>query len=142
MRIRLIVIGLLLVPSLALADDSTTVSQPTGVGAATLGPATAGTGTSSSADSTVLQPAGTSPLQSTTNDAGGLNPASTNPLQASATGDNQLKVLLGSEADGNQHEPDNASSNKLELDIAMLGLLVIAAAGAYLYWRRRQGIKR
>src|SRR5437868_3780432 len=91
MRLRLFVLVLALLPSVALADDAASVTQPSGVSASTLGPTTAGNGSSSSADSATLQPAGTTPLQSTTGDASGLNPVSSSPLQAGASDDPQLK---------------------------------------------------
>lgn len=124
----------LLLPTVSTAATAADTTQSDGSANSQLGPSTAG-GVSSSADGSSLQPAGVSPLQATTQDASGLNPSSTSPLQAGSTGGDQLKVLLGSESDGQNHEVA-ASSDKNSLALVGTGLMLLIAAGGY-FWSRR-----
>jgi hypothetical protein len=143
MRLRfvaVIILAALPLAPLAVQADSTDpasgLSAPSN--ASQLGPATNSGGTSSSADSGTLQPAGTSPLQSTTNDSNGLTaPTSGDPLQAPASGDDQLKVVMG-DADGSTHNVAGESSSPWNWLWWSLAIGVIVAAGSLIFRRRRQ----
>lgn len=109
-------------------------TQPSGVQGSQTSPTAGG----SSTDSTALQPSLSSGLGSAITDSSGLvAPASL--LQAPNTGTDQLRVMLGSEADGAQHDTatDNSNSNEPLLDTLVIVLFVIAAIGGYAL-RRRQ----
>ena len=139
MHIRnFLIAAALLFPIGALADSST-AAQSDGSATGILGPSSAG-GVSSSADGGVLQPAGSSPLQSTTQDASGLTPSSSSTLQAGSGNADQLKVLLGGEADGQGHDIAQKTSS-LEPDLLILAAVLAFAATGYFVWRRRSHLK-
>ena len=124
--IHLILALSLLAPVTALADAS----------AAGLGPASATTGDSSSADATALQPAGTSTLQNS-GDSSGLSSSTSGAaaLQQPATSDNsKLQVFLGADADGTSHSTNGSTSPWWSVLWILLGLLIVAA-GLWI-WRR------
>jgi hypothetical protein len=124
-------LGLTLLPACSLA--ATAVDQ--GASAAGLGPATnSGTSTgSSSADSSTLQPAGTSPLQSTTGASSGLTAPDSNVLQAPASDSDTLQVIEG-QADGGVHQLSGGNS------WTWLWWLIAAliVAGGVVFWRLRR----
>src|SRR2546421_316836 len=103
----LIVLFTLMFPFAATADTTAPPTDNT-ASSAGLGPQASGGTGSSNADSTALQPAGTSPIQSTTGDAAGLT-APSSVLQAPATGDSNLQVLAG-EVDGATHQADETQA--------------------------------
>jgi hypothetical protein len=108
-----------------------------------LGPAPASnSGTSSSADTSALQPAGTSTLQSNNGDTTGLSsgPTDGNTLQqpASAT-TGSLQVLLNGEADGASHSNDTSRSIWWYILWIIIALIIIA--GGLVYIRRKMKIR-
>ena len=127
-----------MLPFGVLADDPAPTPEPTvsqdtstpqqgGASAADLGPQGS---TSSTGDSSSLQPAGNNPLQSGTSAASGLTSPQNSALQGSApSGD--IKVLLGNEADGASRTPapqsdDNSVPDTLAL-LLLLGLFGLIA---------------
>lgn len=130
-------------PAIALAEDVTpspdsTVVQETpapqqGSGsAALLGPQG---NTSSTGDGSSLQPAGNNPLQSGNSASTGLTSPENSALQGSApSGD--IRVLLGSEADGISHTPDSQTNDNSMLDTLAL-LLLLSLFGLIWALRRR-----
>jgi hypothetical protein len=142
LRRFILILTITLAPAFALADETTPTPTPVqsdGGAAAALGPQAGGNQTASSADSGVLQPAGTTPLQATTNDSSGLVAPNTDPLQAASGNNTDLRVMLGSEADGVQHQPTDTSNQTL-LDSLILGVAVLAFI-AILLVRRHQFAK-
>ncbi len=83
----------------------------------------------SSADGGALQPAAGSGLGSAPTDSTGLTAPTGNTLQAPATDSTQLQVLLGSEADGEQHHIQDSDSAARDLWTSglIVGLVVLAA---------------
>ena len=118
-------------PTIALADETSSAPEPSAIqqtpapqqgggSAALLGPLG---NTSSTGDGTSLQPAGNNPLQSGSSDSTGLSAPENSALQGSApSGD--IKVLLGSEADGESKTPLSQPDDNSVLDtLALLMLL-------------------
>jgi polyketide cyclase/dehydrase/lipid transport protein len=122
-----------LAPTIAIADTS---ANP-GASAAGLGPASnSGVDTGgSSADSSTLQPAGTSPLQSSTNASTGLTAPTSNALQAPASDSGTLQVIEG-QADGDTHQLGGGSTSTWTWLWWLIGIIVVIAIGAVI-WRRR-----
>lgn len=121
----LVALILTFAPLTARADD-----------ASSLGPPTTGTaqGGSSNADSSSLQPAGTSPLQSATNDSTGLTAPDSSQLQAPVPSDQQLQVISG-DADGGPQQLSSSTQWWLWAGFTLLFALI--AAAAVWAWRRR-----
>jgi hypothetical protein len=119
-----------LLPLGALADDVTPTPAPAnaqqapapqqGSGSASLlGPQG---NTSSTDDSSSLQPAGNNPLQSGSSDSTGLTSPADSALQGSApSGD--IKVLLGNESDGLSQTPGTQTNDNSVFDTLALVML-------------------
>ena len=128
MKLRPIIIAAsLLMPGLALADDTGMQAQApqSAVGASDL-VAQPG-GASSTGASNYLQPNASS-LQGSTADGGNLSAPTDQTLQA-APADDSLKIMLGGEADGAPHTLSDTSRNLggQIVDIAT-GILIVCAA--------------
>ncbi len=121
------------------SQSSTSDPGQTATGSGVQGTQTAPTSGGSTADSSALQPAAGAGLGSSTTDSTGLVAPTTNPLQALGSNTDQLKVLLGSEADGEQYDltTENTDPNQLLLDTLIIALLAAAAIGLF-FMRRRQ----
>jgi len=143
-RRMLLAITLLFLPLAALADEADPAATPatqSATGSEVQGGQT-GTGSAggSNADGGSLQPATGSTLGgSGTTDSTGLAAPSSNVLQAPSTDTEQLKVLLGNEADGTPSNAadEQAASNETLVDIAAAVFLMLAT-GAIVWIRRRQ----
>jgi len=146
--IKRLLAGLLLtlLPTIALAEEvmpapdpgiaqETPAPQQWSGSAALLGPQGS---TSSTGDGTSLQPAGNNPLQSGTSASTGLTSPENSALQGSApSGD--IKVLLGSEADGAPHTPVSPTEDNSILDTLAL-ILLLGLFG--LIWTLRKRVSR
>ena len=121
-------------PDPAVAQETPAPQQGSG-SAALLGPQGS---TSSIGDGTSLQPAGNNPLQSGNSASTGLTSPENSALQGSApSGD--IKVLLGSEADGAPHAPVSQPEDNSILDTLALVLLL----GLFgLIWTLRKRVSR
>ncbi|HEY6736461.1 MAG TPA: hypothetical protein VI322_01965 [Candidatus Saccharimonadia bacterium] len=109
-------------PIAVRADDtSSLLGQPTN----------SDVGTSSPNDSASLQPAGTSPLQSGTAGGGLTAPGTGTQLQGSTPSDGDLQVL-GSEADGNRHDPNAATSWPAWVWVALVAGILLAGEAVLL----------
>jgi hypothetical protein len=124
----LLVIAFLFLPTLAMADSTSIPDQAT----QELGPQTENPSTSSSADSSTLQPAGTSTLQqsvdnSQTSELGG---ASAQVLQSPDVSQGELQVI----SDGADGDPESVGGNGVTM-LDLVGLsLVIGALVALIAW--------
>jgi hypothetical protein len=130
---------------LAALATGLAVAAPTT--AATLGPAvdaglpggTAINGTSGSSTdaSSLLQPAGTTPLQAVPSTSTGLA-APTDPLQAAPGAGSDVQALLQNEADGPPRQTAAASSSHALADILVALVAILLAGGlAWQAWWRR-----
>ena len=131
---------IILLPTGALADDSTpNPIQSNNSAASQLGPSTStGQSDSSTSSSGILQPAGSDPLQSNNDSSSadqGSSAAST--LQDPGTANQNLQVLAGN-ADGSPQVP---SSTSLWGWVALVvGLLVVTGGATFLLFRSNQSI--
>ena len=155
----LLVLALSLLPLTAAADDTpapdatnTPAASDTPAPSATpydtagaLGPSTSAgalgpsAGSSSTNDSSTLQPAGNNPIQSTNNDSTGLTAPNGQSLQGAAPSNSSLNVIKG-EADGSQHTPDSGPNYWVYLALAIAFGVIVAAIAWIL--RRRQPTNR
>lgn len=130
---------LVLAPAFALADDAaptpTPAATPAAASAAGLGPQTSGQSPVSTGLGNQLQPAG-SALQAAPTSSNGLSAASSNTLQAPATNSDQLKVLLGGEADGAPQDMSDTTGLSATDDVLLGILFLVLVAGFFV--RRRQ----
>ena len=129
-----LIIMLMLLPTVAVADDS----NPQGaapIAPSALGPGASNDSGGSTADSGALQPAGKSPLQSITNDSADLS-APSNLLQGSVPTSDSLKVL-SDETDGAPHNLNDDGPNLLVRLAFLLPLTILIAVAVIMRDRRR-----
>lgn len=131
-RRLVVILSLLVLPSLALADASTPDQA-----AQSLGPQAQNPATSSSADGSTLQPAGsssgTSSLQqsvNTLNDPTVLGGSSAQTLQSPDVSQQQLQVISDS-ADGS---PQSVGSNSISMTSLVLLSILIGLIVAFIGW--------
>ncbi len=104
----------------------------------TLGPSATGGG-GSNADAAALQPAGGSALPNLGGaSSNGLTAPTSDALQAPALSDEQLRVFMAGETDGERQTNEADAETPVWLWLVAAGLVLVAAGAWFMHWRRRR----